>query len=77
MLEFVSINGADAGETNEMDWDRLIQPLGSGSFDVRSVVTLLDELGYAGPIGLQCYNVAGDPVDNLRRSLATWRKWHE
>ena len=77
LLEFVSINGADAGETNEMDWDRLIQPLGSGSFDVRSVVTLLDELGYAGPIGLQCYNVAGDPVDNLRRSLATWRKWHE
>ena len=33
-LSAVSINGADDGDTNEMEWSRLIQPLGNGSFDV-------------------------------------------
>jgi sugar phosphate isomerase/epimerase len=65
----VSINGAD----HEGDWDRLIQTLDRGSFDVRSFVKTLGSLGYKGPIGLQCYNVKGDSEENLKRSMAAWR----
>ena len=72
-LECVSINGADAGDTNTMGWNQLIQPLGAGSFDVASVVTLLTELGYTGPIGLQCYNVPGDPEENLESAIVVWK----
>jgi len=65
----VTINGADT----EGDWDRLIQPLDRGSFQVASVLKLLRKLDYTGPIGLQCYNVKGDKYDNLKRSMAAWR----
>jgi sugar phosphate isomerase/epimerase len=64
----VSINGAD----HEGDWDRLIQTLDGGSFDVRSFVKTLGSMGYRGPIGLQCYNVKGNPEENLRRSMTAW-----
>ncbi len=73
LLEFVSINGADAGDTRAMGWNRLIQPLGNGSFDVAGVLSALEELGYRGPVGLQCYNVPGDHEENLTRSLHAWR----
>ena len=73
-LFVVSINGADSGETKSMDWDRLIQRLDQGSFDMKGLLQTLDELGYTGPIGLQCYNVAGDVRDNLRSSIEAWRK---
>ena len=33
----------------------------------------LDAVGYEGPIGLQCYNVKGDIIDNLARSMKAWR----
>jgi hypothetical protein len=33
--------------------------------------------GYKGPIGLQCYQVPGDIEDNLRRSMAAWRKFQD
>ena len=31
-------------------------------------------VGYAGPIGLQCYGLGGDARDHLARSMAAWRK---
>ncbi len=65
----VTINGADP----KGDWDQLIQPLGSGSFDVCVLLRALKGLGYAGPVGLQCYNVKGDKHENLERSMAAWR----
>jgi sugar phosphate isomerase/epimerase len=74
LLEFVSINGADAGDTRTMGWERLIQPLGRGTFDVARVMSTLKELGYRGPVGLQCYNVMGDQEDNLRRSMIAWQE---
>lgn len=74
-LELVSINGSDAGDTRQMGWDRLIQTLDRGTFDNRRLLGLLMELGYEGPIGLQCYNVPGDPRENLARSIAAWREW--
>ena len=70
----VSINGADSGQTNEMDWNRLIQPLDRGGFDVRRVLHILQQLGYTGPIGLQSYGNDGDLRENLRRSMEAWKK---
>lgn len=67
----VSINGAD----HEGDWDRLIQPLDRGSFDVKGFVHTLLSLGYKGPIGLQCYNVSGNAEENLTRSMTAWRSF--
>jgi len=74
-LLLASINGADDGPTHQMGWDRLIQPLDRGSYDVFGVLLALRRLGYAGPIGLQCYAIKGEPRDNLRRSMQAWRKF--
>ena len=69
-LFFVTINGADhAG-----NWDKLIQPLDQGEFDVVPVLKKLKELDYDGPIGLQHYGIGGDVKENLRRSLKAWQK---
>ncbi len=73
-MKLVSINGSDSGDTRKMSWDRLIQPLGDGTFDNRKVLKILDEIGYAGPIGLQCYSIQGDDRANLARSMTAWRK---
>ena len=67
-LFVVSINGAD----HHGDWSRLIQPLGSGSYDVEGFLKTLISLGYHGPIGLQCYHVPGDPETNMSRSMHAW-----
>ncbi len=71
----VSINGADDGATNEMEWDRLIQPLGKGSFDVLKVLKILKKNNYKGPVGLQCYQIPGKPEDYLKTSMAAWKKY--
>src|ERR1035437_1743861 len=67
----ISINGADPGTTN----DETIKVLGEGTFDVHGFVRLLDQAGYRGPIGLQCFNLKGAPRDNLGGSMATGRRW--
>lgn len=75
-LEMVSINGADhQGEWRRGDWSRLIQTLDRGEFDIRGFLRKLASLGYKGPVGLQCYQVAGDIQENLSRSMAAWRKF--
>ena len=69
----VSINGAD--ELDEKPgWEHYIQPLDKGNFDVAAFLRTLRELGYNGPIGLQCYGIGGDVREHLERSLATWSK---
>ena len=72
-LFLVSINGSDSGQTNSMGWNRLIQTLDRGSFDVGRVLQTLKRLGYTGPIGLQCYAFPGDCHENLKRSMEGWR----
>jgi sugar phosphate isomerase/epimerase len=72
-LFMVSINGADAGDTGAMPWNRLIQTLDRGSFDVGRVLRTLKQLGYTGPIGLQCYAIPGDCRENLTHSMKGWR----
>jgi sugar phosphate isomerase/epimerase len=74
-LFLVSINGADAGDTNQMNWDRLIQPLGRGDYDVLNVLKILKDSGYRNPIGLQCYNIKGQPEVFLPESVIAWKKY--
>ena len=74
-LAAVSINGADDGNTNDMDWLRLIQPLGKGSYDVLKVLQVLRKNDYKGPVGLQCFNIPGEPAEFLRFSVETWNKY--
>ena len=70
----VSINGADAFDPNPSGWDRYIQPLDKGNFDLAAFLRTLHKLGYRGPIGLQCYGIGGDAREHLARSLAAWQK---
>jgi sugar phosphate isomerase/epimerase len=69
----VSINGADVFD-EKPGWDHYIQPLDKGSFDVCSLLKTLKELGYHGPIGLQCYGIGGDAREHLARSMSAWQK---
>ena len=69
----VTINGADEFDP-QPGWSRYIQPLDSGSFDVSRLLKTLRQLGYSGPIGLQCYGLGGDAREHLSRSMAAWRK---
>ena len=70
-LHFVSINGADP----QGGWNELIRPLDEGSVNVEALLQELDRAGYRGPVGLQCYNIKGEPETNLRRSLNAWRRF--
>jgi len=69
----VSINGADPFDA-QPGWDHYIQPLDKGSFDVAGLLKTLKELGYQGPIGLQCYGISGDTREHLARSMTAWRR---
>jgi sugar phosphate isomerase/epimerase len=73
-LMLVSINGADDKQPG-YSWNRLIQPLGRGDYDVCGFLKKLQAAGYRGPIGLQCYAVKGDPLENLKQSMAAWREY--
>lgn len=68
-LFLVSINGAD----HSGGWDRLIQRLGEGEFDLKRLLRKLLAVGYRGPIGLQCYQVPGDVENNLKHNIEQWR----
>lgn len=76
-LWLVSVNGADSGDTQSMGWDQLIQPLGQGSFDTQRVFSLLDNVGYDGPILLQCYNIPQADRKHLATSMASWKSIKE
>jgi sugar phosphate isomerase/epimerase len=69
----VSINGADEFD-EQSGWEHYIQPLDRGSFDVGRLLQTLKQLGYRGPIGLQCYGIGGDTREHLARSMTAWRQ---
>jgi sugar phosphate isomerase/epimerase len=68
----VSISGADEFD-DKPGWAHYIQPLGRGSFDMAAFLKTLRQLGYTGPIGLQCFGIPGDVRDNLAESMKAWR----
>jgi len=69
----VSINGSDRGEEIRSGKGQWIVPLDTGDFDLSSFLKTLKELGYTGPIGLQCYGIPGDAREHLARSVVAWR----
>jgi len=75
-LACVTINGTDTPEEIQSRADRAgwLQPLDAGSFDQKKLRAILDELGYRGPVGLQCYGIPGDAKVHLERSM---KKWHD
>ena len=75
-LMFVTISGADTGDTRAMGWDRLIQPLDAGTYDLSTFLRTLRSVGYTGPVGFQGYNIKGEPREILTRSIAAWRKFN-
>lgn len=73
-LMFVTINGADAGDTKPMGWDRLIQPLDAGTYDVAAFVQTARDVGYRGPFGFQGYGIKTEPREVLQRTMKKWRE---
>ena len=71
-MNLVSINGAD--HSSKLPTRQALQRLDKGTFDNVRLLKLLDEVGYNGPVGLQCFNVKGDTRENLRISMDTWKK---
>ncbi len=72
-LFIASINGADSG-AGPKEMARVIQRLDQGSYDVGAVLRKFDQVGFRGPIGLQCYQVPGPADEMLRHSMAAWRR---
>jgi len=72
-LYAVSIHGADRASEIHAGTGNWIQPLDSGSFDVRRFLSVLEKHGFDGPVGLQCYGIPGDAREHLTRSMGAWR----
>jgi sugar phosphate isomerase/epimerase len=74
-LKLVTINGSAVGDTQNMNWDQLIQPLDQGEFDLHGfLTTLYCELGYHGPCYVQCYGLNVPTGELLHRTQAAWRR---
>jgi sugar phosphate isomerase/epimerase len=73
VLFTVTINGADKG-LKGAQWNRLIQTLDKGTFDLQVVLGTLREIQFTGPIGFQGYGIAGDARSILAPTIAAWRK---
>ena len=69
----VTLNGADS-HPPQRDWAYLIKPLGQGSFDPGALLRRLEEVGYRGPVGQQCYSIKQDPRMYLPASVKAWRQ---
>ena len=57
LLWQVSTSGAEMGGTN---WGQLIQTLDRGDFDQKALFQILDEIGFSGNVGFQCYAIRGE-----------------
>lgn len=65
-LFLLTVNGTTA--------EGSLENLGSGGYDVAEFLRAFRRLGFTGPVGLQCYGIKGDPRDNLRQSMAAWKR---
>ena len=72
-LNFITINGADSGDTRKLGWDKLIQPLGRGTYDVKTFVANARAAGYRGPFGFQGYAIKMDPKALLKETMVAWK----
>ena len=67
-LMLVSVNGVAVAQK------QYILRLDQGDFDVAGFLRKLGAAGYRGPVGLQCYGLKGDVEENLKASMAAWRR---
>ncbi len=74
-LVLATICGATDKKDDAGGWSNYIQTLDRGDYDVFGMLVALQRAGYRGPIGLQCYNIKGDPKENLRKSMRAWRSY--
>jgi sugar phosphate isomerase/epimerase len=72
-LSAITINGTDTPEEIQAKTGNWLQPLDAGSFDQAKLFKILDELGYRGPVILQCYGIPGDAKIHLERSMKKWK----
>jgi len=72
-LDFVTVCGADTGDTRTLGWDRLIQPLGRGTYDIGTFLAKLRAAGYRGPIGFQGYGIQMDSKELLQVTMEAWK----
>jgi sugar phosphate isomerase/epimerase len=70
----VSLNGCDRAATLRAGTGQWITSLDEGNFDMPGLLRALKELGYRGPIGLQCWGIPGDAREHLARSMTAWRE---
>ena len=73
-LNFITINGADTGDTQKLGWDKLIQPLGRGSYDVGAFVAKTRAAGYRGPFGFLGFGIKMDSKELLKETMEGWCK---
>ena len=73
-LFLVQISGAEGGDTKSMGWDKLIQPLGQGSYDIKGLLKTLDDLGYQGPVGVIGFGLKQPAREHLKQSIEFWQK---
>ena len=50
-----------------------IRPLDDNDYDLAGFLRLVREIGYRGPMGLQCYSIVEPPTDHLKRSMNVWK----
>lgn len=73
VLVTVTICGADSGVVGPQ-WNRLIQTLDRGTFDVGAIVRQLRKAGFTGPIGFQGYGIQADARSILMPTIAAWKR---
>ena len=72
-LFIVQVSGADTG-VGGGQWNRLIQTLDKGTFDMGALLRTLKELDFHGPIGFQGYAIAGDARSILVPTMGAWKR---
>ena len=73
-IKLVTINGAGVGNTQAMGWDKLIQQINQGEFDLEELLELICiELKFDGPIFVQCYNLKTPAKTILQETFDQWQ----
>lgn len=73
-IKLVTINGAGEGDTQSMGWDKLIQPINHGEFDLEKLLELVCvQLQFKGPIFVQCYNLKAPARTILQETFDQWQ----
>ncbi|HEY3318982.1 MAG TPA: sugar phosphate isomerase/epimerase family protein [Planctomycetota bacterium] len=72
-LFVLQISGADSG-SQAAGWDKLIQPVGRGTYDLQPLIKLAVKNGFTGPIGFQGYGIKGERKAILTETMEGWKK---